>query len=706
MQEKSKLKQYFQLMASIILIQNVVSADVTSPKYRIGTSRLAVSDSDFQDIPDDDIHYDWELGDFFISGYSNVTKDRDKQIFLKNIGDEVTLWFNLKQDINCLNKNNALKITNGGINKKDKGQGTLIIKYIDSQGSSKVTLYQDYLKSLMIGADTNIRLLEEGDYELILDYKIRNTYLNMSSFLFWDVDIHTLPSYTDYRINFQFSVRNGNCMVFFRDLKNNKELTTLAPNGFYIDLTKSRYLDVNVEYRILENNTDKLDIRFNRPAKDGEQFKDEGVYKITARNRYTQQVTKKIIAVGNNPILNAYATTPKQSISEIKKRLGYASLLYSSNSIENTSDSSEQLSKIQNELYEGLEKGLEGTDYKIEKVDIAYVSKEYIEESQYNSLSNVYFGKSLRELEEQFKEEKFVFTLGEDNKTVVQAFKTQDNICKKVIKDVAIGSGVILVMATVSVATGGTTSVIFAVAAKTGLYSAFSTALCNSIIIGAIKGIKTKNFDETIKSIVVAGSEGFKWGAIAGVVVGGASKTWEIKQTADLAKATINSETKATATNIVKTSNVSKATTTNLAKKIYEIGREFEQKVFRKLKIKKSDQQVTFKNGVRSQYGEKGYPRVDGVLYENGRIIAIETKSRDLEKGLSVLVSELRKQVLMRAQHLPKGSLQRIIIDKKNYSKEFLDKTREVIQKDLQENLQKLKDAYKDIPTDVIVEYM
>ena len=131
--------------------------------------------------------------------------------------------------------------------------------------------------------------------------------MNMKSFLFWDVDIHTLPSHTDYRINFQFSVRNGNCMIFFRDLKTDTELTTLAPDGFYIDLTKSKYLEVNVEYRILEKNTDKLDIRFNRPAKDGDQFTDEGVYEITAKNRYTQQTTKKIIAVGNNPILNAYA---------------------------------------------------------------------------------------------------------------------------------------------------------------------------------------------------------------------------------------------------------------------------------------------------------------------------------------------------------------------------------------------------------------
>ena len=718
-----KLKRYFQLSVSIILIHNTVFADISSPKYYVGASRLVESNSDIQDIPDSDIHYDWNLGYFFIDGYTSVTKDRDKLIFLKNVGDKVALWFNLKQDINCLNKDESLKIANGGANKKDKGQGTLLINYTDPQHFSHLTLYQDYLKSLIVGADTNIQFFEEGDYEIVLDYRIRNAYLNMKSFLFWDVDIHTLPSHTDYRINFQFSVRNGNCMIFFRDLKTDTELTTLAPDGFYIDLTKSKYLEVNVEYRILEKNTDKLDIRFNRPAKDGDQFTDEGVYEITAKNRYTQQTTKKIIAVGNNPILNAYASTPKQSISEIKKRLGYKNSL-DSNPIENISDFSEQLSKIQNEAYESLEKNLQGTGYKIEKIDTAYVSKEYTEESEYNSLSNVYFGKSLRELEEQFQEEKYVFTLGEDNKTVVQAFKAQDDICGKVIKDVAVGSGVILVMATVSAVSGGTINVIFAVASKTGLYSAFSTALFNSIIMGAITGIETKNFDETVKSTVIAAGEGFKWGAIAGAVLGGASKVWEIKKASDLAKTTaastvVASNTMKTATssealttNIAKTAAtseaqtaaVSESTVTGLAKKAQEIGKRFEEFVIKKLKIKET--QVTFKNGVEVPYGETGCPRVDAVLRENGRLVAVEMKSRDLEKGLSQLMGELKRQTLLSAQHLPKGSLYRIIIDKRKYSKEFLAKAKEIIQKELQKSLQKLKEVNKDISMDFTIEYM
>ena len=51
-----------------------------------------------------DPHYGWELGQFFVSGYTRNSKDDNgRQVFLKNVGDQITLWFNLKQDIDKLN---------------------------------------------------------------------------------------------------------------------------------------------------------------------------------------------------------------------------------------------------------------------------------------------------------------------------------------------------------------------------------------------------------------------------------------------------------------------------------------------------------------------------------------------------------------------------------------------------------------------------
>ena len=48
------------------------------------------------------------------------------------------------------------------------------------------------------------------------------------------------------------------------------------------------------------------DIRFNRPARDGEEYKQEGIYTITVQNEYTGQETKKTIYVGSDQKLIDY----------------------------------------------------------------------------------------------------------------------------------------------------------------------------------------------------------------------------------------------------------------------------------------------------------------------------------------------------------------------------------------------------------------
>ena len=62
------------------------------------------------------------------------------------------------------------------------------------------------------------------------------------------------------------------------------------------------------------------DVRFNRPAKDGDQYTEEGIYTITVSNRYTGQETTKVIYVGTNNVLKAHVTTGLP-ISEINAQL-------------------------------------------------------------------------------------------------------------------------------------------------------------------------------------------------------------------------------------------------------------------------------------------------------------------------------------------------------------------------------------------------
>ena len=163
-------------------------------------------------------------------------------------------------------------------------------------------------------------MFEEGDYEVALNYEIKETTLNVFG---WK----PMPKYHNYRIFFRFSVRNGNCMVYPFDIKTGAELTNSAftENGFYLDLANSKYLNINIKKEILNEGSEGLveDVRFNKPAKDGEHFSEEGIYTITVTNDYTKQKTVKKIYVGSNDILKAHVATGF-SIEEIKhqKSLG------------------------------------------------------------------------------------------------------------------------------------------------------------------------------------------------------------------------------------------------------------------------------------------------------------------------------------------------------------------------------------------------
>lgn len=282
-------------------------------------------------ITNDDPHYGWELGRFFVSGYTRINNDNpDNPVILKNVGDKVTLWFTLSQDINALNGSDTLTISddvNGydeyfGLQKTDMGRGALIVRHTDYQNAKgDPQIYTDYLSAIDIGANTKVELCEEGDYEVALDYEVQRTRLNYDKVLFWDTHIRTLPAVTNYRIYFKFSVRNGNCMVFAFDSATGDELAngSVTNNGFRLDLANSHYLLVDIRKEILNVANDELieDTRFNRPAKDGETYEDEGIYTITVQNPYTQRQTEKRIYVGSNQILKASVVTGLP-ISEIQ----------------------------------------------------------------------------------------------------------------------------------------------------------------------------------------------------------------------------------------------------------------------------------------------------------------------------------------------------------------------------------------------------
>lgn len=314
----------FYLINSSENISNGVSATAT-PRKELGEVVNAGKDTGFSEnnaLKNKDPHYGWTIGTFFVNGYTREVKDNisGTPIFLKNVGDRVTLWFNLKQDINNLNGKSNLKINedkNGydqyfQTDKTNMRHGTLIMRYTDFEGvKHDPVIYTDYLAAnARTGADTKVELFEEGDYEVALDYEIADT--------------SGIDSYTDYRVFFTFSIRNGNCMVYPFDINSGAELAdnAITENGFKLDMAKSRYLTIDVSRTVLVNGTNGRteDVRFNRPAKDGDQYKDEGIYRFHVHNLYTGEETTKTIYVGSDMFLRAMSAT-HLSIKELEGRL-------------------------------------------------------------------------------------------------------------------------------------------------------------------------------------------------------------------------------------------------------------------------------------------------------------------------------------------------------------------------------------------------
>lgn len=308
------------------------TSSIVGQKWNLGTLTKTGLDNGFtgdKKIDNKDPHYGWNLGQFYVSGYTQrATNDQNEDIFLKNVGDKVELHFNLLCNVDAINGNEHLSVNTDRnpydqyfeTQKFNDCRGLLIIRKTDYQNqASEPVIYTNYLDGVNQGADTIVELCEEGDYEVALDYELKVEHYGAE----WNTKV-SVPTYTDYRIFFTFKIRNGNCMVFPFDAKTYSELTNeaFAPNGFYLDLANSRYLEINVQRTVFVESVSGYteDIRFNRPAADGAQYVDEGVYTITVKNLYTTQSTQKIIYVGSDPIMKAYVITG-YSLRDIKQKL-------------------------------------------------------------------------------------------------------------------------------------------------------------------------------------------------------------------------------------------------------------------------------------------------------------------------------------------------------------------------------------------------
>ena len=341
------------------------------------------------------------------------------------------------------------------------------------------------------------------------------------------------------------------------------------------------------------------------------------------------------------------------------------------------------LQYTEDQVYSELSYQLGNEDYIIENVKAIYVSQEYIDELAFNFQANIFFGYTLEDLEDEFKNTGFVFTLGENGTTVVQPISDYDDTYDKVIRNIAIGTGVILVCVTVTAVTAGaglvTTSMIFAAAAKSGSTAALAGMALGGIAAGVVKGYETGDIEQALKAAAVGGSESFKWGAISGATIGGLQKLSAIRK----------------ASRALEGAEEYLKGTVQIADDIPN----WRQAELRALNKYGGYDQLTFLNGKQVDFGTSGATRPDITRLLGDHLEAIEVKYYNLEdRGcLNKMYSELQREITDRVKNLPKGSTQRIVLDVtgRGYGIETVDKVAAHIWEILNE-------IYPNIPIDFL----
>ncbi len=329
----------------------------------------------------------------------------------------------------------------------------------------------------------------------------------------------------------------------------------------------------------------------------------------------------------------------------------------------------ESLQRLQDDVYANLEEQFASDDFTVENVQVSYVSQEYLDELAFNSQENIFFGYTLSEVKAMYPEDYYVFTLGDDGATAVEKFTPYDSSfpLETVIKNVAIGAGVILLCATVSYLTAGTGTpkmiqVIYAIstgATKVSKVLSLSYALSSGITSGLMKYVQTGDTDKALQTGLVQGSNGFKIGAIVGAAVGGVQG----------AMSSIGVPTPS----------------------------EAEQAAYKRYDNGTARTQVSYIDGVECSSYVKGSTRPDVVRTVDGHIEAIEVKCYDLENNSSSLYAVLEKQIGERMQYLPEGSTQRVVLDVtgRKYKQSFVNEIVEQIKT-------RCAPIYPDLPVDLV----
>ena len=302
----TKLGQYEDSMKNLIIcFDKTHIRNCFIPAQLVNAGKEGYSDTSA--ITNGDPHNGWRLGQFLLSGYTDV-EEADIPVFIKTPGHNISLWFDLEQNIDFLGGEKKLSIVADpkgqddifqySKDRTDFGRGALLVKHIDFKNNATINLYSNYLVAKETGgANTRIDIREEGTYEVALDYMIKNSDLKSA-----------LNSTTRYRLSVTFKVKNGSGMAYLFDIGNKSELQdySITKEGFQVDLANSKSVKVSYTRYAINQNGTALDARASAPIADGEALTDIGYYILTITNIETNSAIEKHLFVGTEVDFKTY----------------------------------------------------------------------------------------------------------------------------------------------------------------------------------------------------------------------------------------------------------------------------------------------------------------------------------------------------------------------------------------------------------------
>lgn len=189
----------------------------------------------------------------------------------------------------------------------------------------------------------------------------------------------------------------------------------------------------------------------------------------------------------------------------------------------------ELVESLEDSVYSSLLATIESDEFVIDEVEAAYVSKEYLEELAYNSQENIFFGYSLSDIIDYYGDAPYIFTV-QDGQTIVRPFESYDDTWEQVAANVATGTGVIAVCATVTflapaVGAPAAVTAIFTFATGGAVTGAAIDATVSGAFAGIATGIETGSVEDAVQAAALSASEGYKCGAIIGAVTGAGAES-------------------------------------------------------------------------------------------------------------------------------------------------------------------------------------